>query len=491
MNLNYVLTGQVDEFVLEWQMHGAYVFVAAELAKRLLHDTLRLYDATAARHVILPLMTAFFLVLLYYFARRRWSALRGLGAVGLLLTFPYFWGHTFNNLKDVSLLIFFSLAVMSFVEWTVTRKLKFFYGFFVMWGLALAIKAYALLVPVVLGVWVLVRPRDREAGGRMPRPPSILHAIAGLCITAALVLSLYAPAIWGVADRGSIFQAWHEHAKHITYGYPSPFNLNSFVQVLFRTPLLVLVFALIGVIAAARDYRKEPLNALLLVWLLVPLVVPCFPRVLIYHNGMRLFMVFLVPFCMLSSIGVGRAAGFLARRLKANGTTLRWGLLAATVGASLWGVVSTHPYETTFFNALAGGLKGAQEKKIADSWDYWLNSYREAEHWIDGNGAPNAGVVALYMSATPPFFNTDLVRDAIDRPDLKTFRLPAIPARGGHIEIPGNTYVILVPYDYLGMSRFAMEQSGLFEKVHTISRQGGEICTIYYKPGSPPGNMMR
>ena len=70
MNLNYILTGQVDEFVLEWQMHGTYVFMAADLSKRLLHDALHLYDATAARHIILPFMTAFFLVFLFYFVRR-------------------------------------------------------------------------------------------------------------------------------------------------------------------------------------------------------------------------------------------------------------------------------------------------------------------------------------------------------------------------------------------------------------------------------------
>ncbi len=482
MHLDYLLTGRVDRDALQWQMHGAYIFVAADAAKRLLHDRLGLYDATAARHIVLLPMTALFLACLFFFVRRHWSALHGLAAAGLLLTFPYYWGQTFNNLKDVPLLIFFSLSVMCFVEWTFTRALKYFYGFFVLLGCAIAIKTYALFVLPVLLVWILIRPGTREPGTRLPGPGSIFHLLAGMCAALAIVLAFYAPAFWGVGDKLSFLGTWHEHVKEITYGRSGSFSLNPFAQVLFRTPLLVLIFALIGLFAAARRYRASPLHSLLLVWLTLPLAIPCFPRTLTYHNGMRHFLVFLVPFCILSSIGIGETAGFLARKLKRDRETLARAIAAVTVGASLWGVVTTHPYQTTFFNALAGGLKGAQEKGLADSWDYWLNSYREAERWIDRFAAPNAYVVALYISGTPPVFHTDLMKDAIGRADLRVLRLPAVPSRAGRIAIPGNTYVILVPFDYLRPSRLALEQSGEFRKVFTISRQGGEICTILYKP---------
>jgi hypothetical protein len=481
MHLEYLLTGHVDRDALQWQMHGAYVFIAADAAKRLLHDRLGLYDATAARHSILPPMTAAFLVCLFYFVRRHWSALHGLAAIGLLLTFPYFWGHTFNNLKDVPLLIFFSLSIMCFVEWACTRALKYFYGFFVMLGFAIAVKTYAIFVLLVLLLWILIRPRTGEPGMRFTRG-SILHAIAGLSATLVIVLALYAPAYWGVEDKLSFLRVWQEHLKKITYGQGGSFSLNPFVQVLFRTPLLVLIFALIGSFAAARRYRASPLYSLLIVWLMLPLVIPCFPRTLTYHNGMRHSMVFLVPFCILSSIGIGEAAGLLAQRVKRSKEALFRAIASVTIGASLWGVATTHPYQTTFFNALAGGLGGAQRKGIVDSWDYWLNSYREAERWIDRFAAPNAFVLALYSSGTPPFFHTDLMKDAIVRDDLRVLRLPAVPARAGRVAIPGNTYVILVPFDDLRPGRLFLEQSGEFKKVHTISRQGGEICTIYYKP---------
>ena len=482
MHLEYLLNGHVDRDALQWQMHGAYIFIAADAAKRLLHDRLHLYDATAARHIILPPMTAVFLVCLFYFVRRHWSALHGLTAVGLLLTFPYFWGYTFNNLKDMPLLIFFSLSIMCFVEWTCTRALKYLYGFFVLFGLTIGIKTYALFALLILLVWALIRPRTGEPGILSSRPRSILHVIAGISAALVIVLALYAPAFWGVEDKLSFLPIWQEHLKKITYGQGGTFSLNPFVQVLFRTPLLVLIFALIGLFAAARRYRASPLHSLLIVWLMLPLVIPCFPRTLTYHNGMRHSMVFLVPFCLLSSIGIGEAAGFLAQKTKKNKETLSRAIASVTIGASLWGVVATHPYQTTFFNALAGGLGGAQRKGIADSWDYWLNSYREAERWINRFAAPNAFVLALYTSGTPPSFHRDLMKDAVDREDLRVLRLPAVPVRAGKAAIPGNTYVIFVPSEHLRQGRPFLERSGEFKKVHTISRQGGEICTIYYKP---------
>ncbi len=482
LHLNYLLTGSVDRGLLQWQMHGAYVFIAADAAKRLLHDRLGLLDATAARHVILPGMTAAFLAFLFLFAKRQWGAIHGLAAAGLLLSYPYYWGHTFNNLKDVPLLVFFSLTIMCFVEWSRTRRARFFSGFFVLLGLAVAVKTYALFAVLILMLWGVARFRPRGMRAGLPRPRSMLPALAGVAVTAAVVLVLYAPAFWGIGDKMSFLEAWRAHVKEITYGAKGSFSPNPFVQALFRTPLLVLIFALVGLTAAARRWRESSVNSLLILWLLVPLVISSLPRTLVYHDGMRHFMVFLVPLCLLAAVGIGECAGFAARRMKKRAEPLFAAAAAAAIGAGFWGIVSTHPYQVTFFNALAGGLKGAQEKGIPDACDYWLNSYREAGRWIDRNGAPHARVIGMYVSGTLPYFHTDLVKDAVRRTDLTALRYPAVPSRGGRIAIPPNSYVIIVPFEYLGPSRRALEQSGEFRAVHTISRQGGEICTIYHKP---------
>jgi hypothetical protein len=483
MNLDYFLTGQVDQRVLQWQMHGAFIFMAADAAKRLLHDTFHLYDPVAARHVLLPFLTALFILFLFFFVKRHWSPLHGVISVGVLLTFPSFWGHSFNNLKDVPLLIFFSLSIMSFVDWRLSGETKFLYRFFIFLGVALSIKTYAFLAPLIVLFWIALKPNDSDSPVTFPpRRIMILHASVGVLISVAIVLTFYAPAFWGVEEKWSFLTFWHDRIKEITWGRNNPWRIYPFVQVFYRTPLIVLTFAGTGVFWAVRDYRKSPFYSLLLIWFLIPLIIPCFPHTVVYHSGLRHFIVFLVPSSILAVVGLVQGVEFLAGKLKVDAKTLIVGIATFTIGLNLLGIVATHPYQTTFFNALAGGLKGAQEKDVADAGDYWLNSYKEAGRWISRYGAANAKVLAVYYSGTPPVFNTDLIKEAIDRPDMKTFHLPSITVRKGRVIIPENTYVVLVPFDYLRSRRMVLERSGAFQKVYSISRQGGEICTIFYKP---------
>ncbi|MFH1083888.1 MAG: hypothetical protein V1751_10910, partial [Pseudomonadota bacterium] len=331
--------------------------------------------------------------------------------------------------------------------------------------------------------WIALKPNDSDSPVTFPpRRIMILHASVGVLISVAIVLTFYAPAFWGVEDKWSFLTFWHDRIKEITWGRNNPWRIYPFVQVFYRTPLMVLAFAGTGVFWAVRDYRKSPFYSLLLIWFLIPLIIPCFPHTVVYHNGLRHFIVFLVPSSILSAVGLVKGVGFLAGKLKVDAKTLIVGIATLTIGLNLLGIVATHPYQTTFFNALAGGLKGAQEKNLPDAGDYWMNSYKEAGRWISRYGAANAKVLAVYYSGTPPVFNTDLIKEAIDRPDMKTFRLPSIPVRKGRVIIPENTYVVLVPFDYLRSRRMVLERSGAFQKVYSISRQGGEICTIFYKP---------
>jgi hypothetical protein len=336
---------------------------------------------------------------------------------------------------------------------------------------------------LIIGVWALWVSLNRNFPGPFPaRRKLILHASAGFLIMAAIGLTCYAPAFWGVTDKLSFLSFWQESIRRITWGRSNPFSIYPFVQAFFRTPLMMLICAATGVLLTFRECRKSALSSLLLFWLFIPLLIPCFPHTIVYHNGLRHFLVFLVPYSILAVLGMVRCAGFLAEKLKCAAKPLAGGIVCVMVGLNLWGIAATHPYQTTFFNALIGGLKGAQEIALVDSWDYWLNSYKEAGAWINTHGTADANVVGVYYSGTGSSFNTDLVHEAIDRADLKAVHLPSIPVWQNRIMVPENTYVILVPFDYLQQARILLEQSGEFQKVYAVTRQGGEICTIFYKP---------
>ena len=109
VNLNYVLSGKIEQRDLRWQMHGAFSFMLADASRRLLCNRLNLLDPISARHVILPILSAFFMYPLFLFVRRHWGDWQGLMTIACFAMYPAIFGHTFNNLKDVPLLIFFSL----------------------------------------------------------------------------------------------------------------------------------------------------------------------------------------------------------------------------------------------------------------------------------------------------------------------------------------------------------------------------------------------
>lgn len=101
----------------------------------------------------------------------------------------------------------------------------------------------------------------------------------------------------------------------------------------------------------------------------------------------------------------------------------------------------------------------------------------EAGRWINQNGAENASVVGLGFVAPGHFASS------ITRPDLRVFSLYYLPVNNNGIGLPPNTYVIHAPTTARApVQSMMLSFSGEFEKVHRVTRQGGEIFTIYYKP---------
>jgi hypothetical protein len=482
-NLTYLISGRADPEISRGQNHGAFTFMLADASRRILSEGLNLFDPTSARHVIGPLLTAGFIPVLLWFVKRHWDLPTALVTVAALITFPEFLGHTFNNLKDIPLLIFFSLAIMCFAEWMSTGRRRYLYGHFIFLGAALSIKLYALLVPIILLAWkgaTWVSASDRDQWRRR-EVYTLPHYLLGALITLSIVLIFYMPSFWALDSKLEFLKGWMFHAKSISLRPQGGWDYYSLQQVIYRTPLLMLMFAGLGLMTTFLSGKRTPLNQLLSLWLVFPVLLPCLPYLFSYQSGMRLFLVFLVPFSIFSGQGVSWLAGTVSRQFKLpgyGGAVLLAGF-ALLLGGNLWALMSTHPYQTTYFNLLAGGLKGAQEKGIRSSCDYWLNSYKEAGRWLETHAARNANVITVYYSAMPSQYNTGLMRFSLVRDDLRVMRFQRMP---DPTITPRNSYVVFVPFHYLQRQRNAIDTHEGLQVVFRITRQEGEILTIYYKP---------
>lgn len=485
INLDYLLTGRTlpqDQILITYQVHGAFFFMVADLFKRILSDHLGWLAPLPARHAFLPILVFLFVNAYFAFLKKRTGAWTASLTCLLLLTVPPFFGHAFYNIKDIPLLVCFSISVLFFYEWRQSgfRKLFYLYGFFLAAGLTLLSKFYALLIPVILVLWLFVLKQvpgcegslgPSSAGGLRTRK-NLYHASIGIALAAILVLFFFMPAIYSIEDKMIFLSIKAKIIKNLvrqTQGW----SLFPWIQLACTLPILTQAAAFLGMVRSFLKRSPDALRMLMLVWFFTVILTACTPLFPVY-NGIRLFMVFLVPFCFFAAEGAVFASELLGRLspLRNNWGAGILGILL--IAFQIGGIIETHPYESTFFNRLAGGLRGAQEKNIPDASDYWLTSYREAVQWINRKAPPNANLLV------PGPDSRLLLRYYPTRKDIPVDMVQSaqIPGNSFLLVAPGEASWVNVPRDH---QRAIMNAIPGMIKAHEIRRQNGTILTIYYK----------
>ena len=172
-----------------------------------------------------------------------------------------------------------------------------------------------------------------------------------------------------------------------------------------KLPVVMLALVLIGtagaLIAIARGTVPLPKRANLLLFVLaafLPIVLAMITRPALY-NGVRHFIFVVPPMAVLG----GLAAAWVIERATAYGrigVTALAAVLAAGLAVPVIGMVRLHPYEYVYFNALAGGVRGAQSRYMLDYWGLAFKQAAEAlrAHLAAAHAQPPAGrrwVVAI------------------------------------------------------------------------------------------------
>jgi 4-amino-4-deoxy-L-arabinose transferase-like glycosyltransferase len=176
-------------------------------------------------------------------------------------------------------------------------------------------------------------------------------------------------------------------------------------------PAIGLFLAGVGVTAWrwTRQRIDRAAVELVLTWLVVPLLGLVVFGLGIYQNIRQLHFV-LVPMFVLAGIGLD---GLMAA------IRLRWAqiaVLALVLLPGIAGIARLHPYEYTYFNALAGGTAGAEGEY---GLDYFCTSYREAMAYVNEVAAPGDQVMVMGpLRPAMAFARTDLevLRNEGDRP---------------------------------------------------------------------------
>lgn len=407
-----------------------------------------------------------------------------------LLMMPRFYGHAFNNPKDIPLACAFA--------WSMLAMARMLEGAAIRWsrvlicglafGLCLAVRpgAFPILTTLLAAAlaWKRVSRGPTATTGERRRSVTTLLATPVLCLGVAWVVMV---AAWPWAHASVVsrpLEAMREAAR-FTSTFPVLFEGRTYMSdrlpwyyltkyLLITTPPATLLLAGLGLVAAAREQIGRPrsdrafLMWIVELWLFVPLVVVTVLRVNVY-DGLRHFLFVLPAIAVLAGLGGEAVAQRLTGRIP--GRVVCVAVLIAIVAPALT-MFRLHPYQMTYFNVFVGGVG---EAHTAYETDYWTASYKEAIEWVNHEAESSKRPVHVLVAANR--FNRLCARYYL----ADDVRMRTLPDTVDLAELPP-------PYDfYVATTRYAQDKKFAGAPiVKTIGRDGAVYTVIKAGPTRQP-----
>jgi len=300
-----------------------------------------------------------------YTAWRSKSLAAGLAAGLAVPTMPVLFAHGHLAHTDLFLAAFWFGAVASLDVAVQDGRSGWFVASGLLLGAAAATKFSGVLLLPVFVVWLF----NHRIG---------LAAFIVLCLAAAVVFFLVNPVLWvdprqGVFDylQAGLGRAYSETTRLPTqyfgeiYSFRPPWHYP-LVWTAIVIPVPMLVATLAGLVAP----RSGSLRRLVVLNMIVVYGVLSLPTAPL-HDGVRLFLPLFPLYCVLAGIGAV-AIGEWATRLiqsrfpaveRRRDLIVAFSILAC-IGPSALRTAEVHPYQLSYFNALIGGVEGAERKGL-------------------------------------------------------------------------------------------------------------------------------
>lgn len=247
-------------------------------------------------------------------------------------------------------------------------------------------------------------------------------------LVAALVSYLTWPTLWGaplrrLAESLSLMGGYERHQvlyAGTSYASPElPWHYVPALLVIKHTlPAVGLgllgLFLLVGdLVVPDRSTALSSASPWFALWVGLPLALVILGQSSIYGNIRHVFFV-TPPLFVLACRGL-QGLGRLARR-----HSVPIGILGLALIPGLLSILRLHPYEYTYYNALIGGVEGANGRY---ELDYWCTAYREAMSYVNERAQPGEEIIAwgperVARSFARPDLEVLATNAAVDSPDF-------------------------------------------------------------------------
>ncbi len=337
-------------------------------------------------------------------------------------------------------------------------------------GLALATKMNAIVMPMVWGVWVLLFRRNWRsmfrlavvsaigAGVFVATWPWLYHDTGNRLLYYVLMASRF-------KDRPQFYLG--QALPHVPWHYP-------FVITLAVVPLVIMVMCLLG---AVQIVRRRPADAggwMLIINALTPLLFAATGLQAAY-SGERHFIPAYPYLACLAGIGFASTLEVLSARAaplyeRLSYTRARWGvaaMLALLFLPVLISMVQIYPYELSYYSELVGGLRGASRLGLETT--FWCETYRDVLPYLNANAEEGASVWA-----ENPFVLRLYQGVGMLRPDLQ--------ATGGDLVSPLTIDYVVVQMRETAFAYYTpdvVDVMQLHDPVYSLTRQGVPLLHLY------------
>jgi hypothetical protein len=298
--------------------------------------------------------------------------------------YPTLFGHGLSDSKDTAQAALFTLSLYFFVKGVKRDSTRDLFAGTLVWGLGLATKFNAIYVPVILGLWCIVRGM-LGAGGLKIR--YVVFIILGFTTAFAVWPYLWYSPLLRITEVVSYF-------THVGQGYMFFFGGKSYqsgagigywwfpwISLLICTPIPLLLFIGYGVFTLMRRLKQYGDRVLLVIWILVPMARAILPGAALYDQ-LRHFMEILPACMLLAGIGIealaqygknGRRAAFLSAALIV--------LYIACIN------IKYFPYSAGYYNIIAGDANKNYDREIEglsikEGIDYLHTTYGAVNVWV-------------------------------------------------------------------------------------------------------------
>jgi hypothetical protein len=293
-----------------------------------------------------------------------------------LALIPNVFGFAHIAVTDMPLAAMWLLTVYCF--WKGVDDWKWSIALGIVWGLALATKFPALLIPVPLLLWAHIFRRDRYANNTM-----------AMLFLSPVVMVATQPYLWHKPFLRileflyeGVSRGYRPETNYAVFFFGRSYYSDqlpryyTFFLTAITTPEAVLALTLIGVIVLFRDSARRATLALFAFNALFILLLGALPGAVL-HDGMRQMLSVYAFMAALAGAGFYYVAQALGRRLSrikaleavANLQTKASAALGALLlFPSLVAVVAYHPFELSYYNRFVGGLSGAYARGLETTY---------------------------------------------------------------------------------------------------------------------------